>query len=354
MLKWDLHPARDLGHWSSSWDELNRSCSGSALLESRFVSLLLRFFGNDRIRLAIGQRDQVIAAMALIEPGAHGAWSTFQPGQAPLGLWLSTPRLDRDEGAKTLMSVLPWPVLLFGILQQDPGISLRPAQTTHLRTLDHIRTARVRATGSFADYWAARGKNLRHNLKRQRNRLEREGVSLQLDVARKPEEMAEAIADYGRLETAGWKNRSGTAVSADNIQGTFYRALLETYAATGDAFAYRYFYNDRVVACDLCIVGNGVINWLKTTYDESETTSSPAALLRQASFELVFADLRVEMIEFYGPVMDWHTKWADEIRTMYHINVYRWSWLARLHGRKHQATPLDDSGKVQMLSGEAE
>ena len=350
MLTWELHPARDFARWSQAWDELNRSGCGSALLESRFVTLLLRYFGNENIRLAIGRRARVIVAMTLIEPDGRTTWSTFQPAQAPLGLWLAGPDINLDDAVRSLMGTLPWTALLFGICQQDPDIQALPAQTAHLRTLDYIRTARIPAADSFNDYWAARGKNLRHNLKRQRNRLEREGIRLRLDVARKPDEMADLVADYGRLESAGWKNTSGTAISVKNAQGAFYRELLEVFAETGDTFGYRYFYDDRVVACDLCIVGNGVINWLKTTYDETEITSSPAALLRQASFEQVFADSRIRVIEFYGPVMDWHTKWADDIRTMYHVNVYRWSWLARLHGRKHQIKPLDDAGEAIMPS----
>jgi hypothetical protein len=30
-------------------------------------------------------------------------------------------------------------------------------------------------------------------------------------------------------------------------------------------------------------------------------------------------------------VMEWHTRWTDEIRTMYHLNGYRWPVLGRLH-----------------------
>jgi len=29
--------------------------------------------------------------------------------------------------------------------------------------------------------------------------------------------------------------------------------------------------------------------------------------------------------------MEWHTRWTDEIRTMYHLNGYRWPLLGRLH-----------------------
>ncbi|MBK1640661.1 hypothetical protein CKO12_01950 [Chromatium okenii] len=334
MLEWTLLPIQNFEAYRQEWDALNKSYYGSALLESRFVTLLIRHFGTSKVKLAIGRQDQAIVVMTLLEPNVWGTvWSTFQPAQAPLGLWLVTPTLNQETVAQSLMAALPWTVGLLGITQQDPNFVPRPAHTSCLRTLDYIHTARICTTACFTEYWAARGKNLRHNLKRQRNRLEREGIVLRLDVCQQPELIVETINDYGRLESVGWKSVSGTAISAHNQQGAFYTELLKNYAETGDAVVYRYFYGDRVVACDLCITGYGVINWLKTTYDENETTSSPAALLRQESFEQIFSNPLIESIEFYGSVMDWHTKWSDEIRTTYHINVYRWAWLAKLHDR---------------------
>ena len=45
----------------------------------------------------------------------------------------------------------------------------------------------------------------------------------------------------------------------------------------------------------------GVI--LKTTYDESIKTSSPAILIRQDAFQLIFDQQICEHIEFYGKVV---------------------------------------------------
>ncbi|MBK1694985.1 hypothetical protein CKO09_09560 [Chromatium weissei] len=332
MLKWELHSAQDFEKYRSQWDKLNETYYGSALLESRFVALLIRYFGNEKTKLAIARTDATTVVMTLLESNTLGTvLSTFQPAQAPLGLWLMSPALNQTQVIQSLMRAFSKSAVLLGITQQDPNFVSRPKSNSYLNTIDYISTARIQTKGLFSDYWSARGKNLRHNLKRQRNRLEREGIALRLEITCQPEAIAKALLDYGRLESAGWKNLSGTAISASNIQGAFYLELLTTYAKTGDAFIYRYFYNDRVVACDLCIVGNGIINWLKTTYDENETTSSPAALLRLDSFEQIFSNPHIHTIEFYGKVMDWHTKWTDEFRTLYHINVYRWTWLKKLH-----------------------
>jgi hypothetical protein len=50
-------------------------------------------------------------------------------------------------------------------------------------------------------------------------------------------------------------------------------------------------------------------------------------LMRQEAFEQIFADGRFRRIEFYGKVMDWHTKWSDDIRTLFHVTCARWAAL---------------------------
>jgi hypothetical protein len=59
--------------------------------------------------------------------------------------------------------------------------------------------------------------------------------------------------------------------------------------------------------------------------------------MRHEAYTRVFAEEAVERIEFYGRAMDWHRKWTDDIRTMYHVNIYPWPIFKPLHamlGRK--------------------
>ena len=178
--------------------------------------------------------------------------------------------------------------------------------------------------GKSAWLEAARGKNLRHNMKRQRARLEKEGVKTRLEVLTAREDMEQAVTDYGLLESAGWKAAGNTAIAAGNVQGRFYRSMLEAFAAQGKARVYQYRFNERIVAMDLCIVGGGALIILKTTYDEAYKAVSPAFLMREQAFRQLFEKKEVDRIEFYGKVMEWHTRWTDEVRTMYHVNRYRW------------------------------
>lgn len=331
-MSWRIVPARDFVQHAADWEGLLARGPAISLLAADFVAPLIEQFGRASDLLAIWHDKGAIGAMAIVRPTRRGAWATFQPAQAPIGLWLQQPGLDTEKLARSLLGALPGFPLIFALTQMDPMLMPRPGDGPCTRTLDYIDTARVTLAGSFDDYWAGRGKNMRSNLKKQRARLEREGIATRLQVDRDPAAMAQAVADYGRLESSGWKAGKGTAVSADNAQGRYYRAMLEALANRNGASVYRYYFNEQLVAMDLCVEDAGSIVVLKTSYDESVPSNwSPTLLMREEATRALFDGGRFARIEFYGRVMDWHLRWTDEVRTMYHVNYYRWPGLRRLH-----------------------
>lgn len=336
-MSWTVYPARDFARHGADWERLHASGPATSLLALDFVAPLVEQFGRESDLLAVWRKDGVIGAMAIVRPTRRGAWATFQPAQAPLGLWLQQPGLDTEKLARSLLGALPGFPLIVALTQMDPFLMPRPADGACTRTLDYIDTARVTLAGSFDAYWAGRGKNLRGNLKKQRARLEREGIATRLQIDRDPGAMAQAVADYGRLESSGWKAGKGTAVHAGNAQGRYYRAMLEALAGRNAATrisssVYRYYFNEQLVAMDLCVEDADSIVVLKTSYDESVPSNwSPTLLMREEACRALFDAGRFARLEFYGRVMEWHLRWTDEVRTMYHVNYYRWPGLRRLH-----------------------
>ncbi len=323
-MSWQLLSVESFNQYRREWDNLNLSSARSPVLETRFIKPLLNEFGTGAEYLAIFGAKNDPDAIVLLQYGRRGYWETFQPSQAPLGAFMRKKGTDICTLLASLVRVLPGYALGIGITQQDPDIEPRPNKNKNTSTLDYIQTARITIDSNFDQYWAARGKNLRQNLKRQRNRIMREGIETRLETINDPKDVAQAIVDYGNLESSGWKAQFGTAIHADNAQGRCYRAILEDYCISGDGRIYKYWYNNNLVAVDLCITGNDCLVILKTTYDETQKTSSPTLLMRQDSFRELFRRREFKRIEFYGKVMDWHTKWTDEIRLMFHINYYRW------------------------------
>lgn len=340
-MNWTLHPASRFAQYKDTWGAINAAGADSPLLHTDFIEPLLQHFAAGGELLAICGDIANARAMALLTSRKPGIWETFQPSQAPLAAWVCTPSLSWEVDLPNLLRTLPGLPLILGITQQDPDILPRPLDTGSIRTLDYIQTARITTRGSFEEYWAARGKNLRHNMKRQRNRLEKEGIATRLESLTHPDEIRRAIQNYGDLESAGWKSQTGTAIHPENAQGRYYTEMLERFARRGEARIYQYWYDEQLAAMDLCIERNGALIILKTTYDERQTTSSPAFLMRQEVFKQVFDAAKIRRIEFYGKLMDWHTKWSDEIRTMYHVNCYRWPFLPRLLHRSR--TPAASS-----------
>ena len=339
-MSWNLYPIKEFENLQEHWQALNLEEMSSPLLDKDFVGPLLREFGSSKEILACYSHQGTVLAMTVLTPVHRGTWQTFQPSQAPLGFWIQRTGLDHASLLADLIRKLPGFPLVLGITQQDPQLLPRPEDNGTIKTLDHLRTARIRLQGSFEDYWNSRGKNLRQNMRKQRSKLENSGVDVRLQLITAPEEVADALSDYGRLEMSGWKGKEGTAVHPDNAQGRFYKSMLEAFCARGAGRIYRYWYNDRIAAMNLCIEGRNSLIVLKTAYDENiKDGSSPAFLLRQEQSKRLFDEGRHESLEFYGKLMEWHLKWTDDVRTIYHINKYRFSLLSRLHSAMKKPAP---------------
>lgn len=340
-MSWTIAPAAQFPTYAARWNVLHAEHSRSPLLHLDFVEPLLTEFGTGKEIIACYQRNGRTVAMAIMGQGRMGAWETFQPSQAPVGMWMHSPAEDIASLLRELMNALPGFPLVVSITQCDPALAPRPRDHGSLRTLAYVDTAKITVSGEFADFWNARGKNLRANLKKQRSRLLREGIHHRLQESREPEDIADGIMDYGQLESAGWKANGGTAIHPDNAQGRFYQSMLARFCRRGRGSIIRYWFNEKLVAMDLRIEGDECLIFLKTTYDEEVPSHfSPALLMREETCQKLFEEKKFKTLEFYGKAMEWQLKWTNELRPMYHVNNYRWTTLLQLHSKikKHVAS----------------
>ena len=343
-MTWATFPIECFSAHADRWDALQRANVGIPFLESVFLQPLLAEFGTGAELLAMESDGSTLRAACILGKTRNGFWQTFLPSQLPLGPWISRPGANLPALAHSLIRALPGFAIGVGITQVDPILQIRPADQPELSTMDYSETAWVDVDEPFDAYWEKRGKNLKSNTRKQRSKLEAEGTVPTVDCVRDPSQVAAAMDDYGALESSGWKGKDGTAVNPANAQGRFYRQMLENFCAQGRGRIYRYRFDDKVVAMDLCIEHNDRIVILKTAYDESYKSVSPSTLMRQDQFQQLFADGTLRRIEFYGKIMEWHTRWTDNSRTLYHATVYRWPVLKFMHqqirkSRQKQAKP---------------
>jgi CelD/BcsL family acetyltransferase involved in cellulose biosynthesis len=324
MYHWEIHEPAALPEHLSCWRELHARYDASPLLHPDFLEAALSAFGNGRQKLAVCRVAGSAVAAAVLEQPDPIRYATFQPSQGPIGYWLQDPSASTSELLVSLTRQMrPW-ILSTAITQQDPDLLKRPNDTSSIATTDYIDTARVAVSVPWDDYWKQRGANLRHNMKRAKSRLKSANLEALLHVVTSPSEMAEAVRTYGDIESRSWKAEHGTAVSIGNAQGAFYADMLSRFALSGRARCYQLLIGDRVAATDLCILGSDQIIILKTTFDSEFKDYSPAFLMRELAFERLFAEGWCRKIEFYGRLMDWHLRWTDNVRRMYHVTHFRY------------------------------
>lgn len=328
------------------WDRLNAARLDLPFLSAYALKAALACLGNGKELLVVARRGETVVAMFLMQAEGALRWRTFQPSQMPLGAWVAEPGLALEALAADLMARGLPPCLVLSLTQIDPLASPRAADDARRRHDDYIATAWVDIVGSFSDYWEARGKNLRQNMRKQRNKLAADGIATRMQVMRDAADVAPALQRYGVLECSGWKAEQGTAIHPDNEQGRFYRSLLEEAAVRGELRIYEYLFDDKTVAMNLGLLRGGQLIVLKTAYDASIKSLSPAFLLREEELQRFFAEGEIRRLEYYGKVMDWHTKFTETQRVLHHLTLYRWAWLKRLAERRAaqrqpepQATP---------------
>ena len=323
---------------SLAWDRLNTATGDLPFLCADAVATALEVFGNGTERLFVGTRGGEVAAMLVLTPQGPLRWSLFQPSQLPLGPVVVAQGVSLTQIGRSLLRSALRRCLVLSLTQLDPHITAREQDGLAIRHADYIDTGWIDVEGGFDQYWAQRGKNLRQNMRKQRNKLAAENVRTQMRVWREPEHMAPAVGRYGLLESSGWKSNDGTAIHPDNAQGRLYTRWLESAARRGEAVVYEYLFDDRTVAMNLCLQRSGLLVVLKTTYDESIKQFSPAFLLREEELQSLFGGSDVKRIEYYGKLMDWHTKLTDKKRMLHHLTLYRWAWLKRLAESRPQKT----------------
>ena len=329
-MSWTLVPARELVARSAAWDYCALQCNAVPFFRSAFLLSLLTEFSTAHELVALYGDPERPESVAIVQPGGAGRWQTFQPSQLPLGAWVSAVDTDLVERAGALLCSLPGLALSLGVTQLDPALCPRPPVHRLLRLQPYVDTSFVEVVGSFDDYWNSRGKNLRQNTRKLRRRLCADGVTVRLDCVRDSAGLTLALAQFAALEEAGWKAQTGTSVGVSDPQGCFYRSMLMEFCRTGNGRVYRYWIGDRVAAMDLCIDSGSLVVILKTAYDETLGHLSPAVLMREELFRSWWLEGRFQRIEFYGRTMEWHTRWTDSQRSLYHATIFRLSGLREL------------------------
>jgi CelD/BcsL family acetyltransferase involved in cellulose biosynthesis len=118
----------------------------------------------------------------------------------------------------------------------------------------------------------------RKKLRQHRNRLSRRGA-LRSTCACDPASITDAVEQFLRLEVAGWKGKTGTALLCNACDAAFTRAAMLALAREGCASIHALYLDGKPLSMQIVLrCGGAAFTW-KTTYDENFRDFSPGMLL---------------------------------------------------------------------------
>ncbi len=326
-MGWEIHNAKEtFPKVADDWDRLNAKLYGShPFYDSRFIGPLLTHFADGKELLCVHRSRSETDGALILRPGSMGRWVSFRPSQTQATAIL----LDDARLVESLFKMLPgfpWTIELHAVdPRYSPDMShLVLPQTAH----PQAHTVGIDAQVSFAAYWEHRSKNLRANVRRYLNRARNESKEPVLTKITDPSAMDEGLARYGQLESEGWKSQEGTAISRANLQGKFYKELLEAFASSGQAAVYELYLAGELAASRLVISNDQMIVILKTTYDEKLARYSPGWILLHLLIEDHMRNSPSKIIEFYTNASPEQKEWSTFDCTIQNFQIFRNEYVA--------------------------
>jgi len=154
-------------HAIAELGSLNAAHGDLPFLAGDAIVSALNILGDGQERLLVAYEGSNVVAMFLLCRHGMFRWQTFQPSQVPLAPGCGGPYPLPDIARSLLRGPLGL-CLGLSITQIDPRIAPRTGDTSDSQSIDYIETGWIDLHGSFDEYWSARGKNLRQNMRKQR------------------------------------------------------------------------------------------------------------------------------------------------------------------------------------------
>lgn len=153
-------------------------------------------------------------------------------------------------------------------------------------------------------------------------RLARRGGEVRSEVlSPTPASLGPLLEEAFRVEAAGWKGRSGTAVARDDRRAPFYRLFAEAACRKGILRVCFLRVGGKAAAMQLAVESGGSFWLLKIGYDEAFRRCSPGTLLTHDTIRHA-AERGLTGYEFLGVVEPWTTTWTREIRSCVSVRAY--------------------------------
>jgi hypothetical protein len=286
-------------------------------------------------------------AVVAIIPLRRGRWFA---GVVPLRAWTSPthhhvvlndfpllPGIPSGEVLRALIRNLASANLPGWDILRLTGVLAGGNTATGLQEIAAPRTLLVRSSGSMhfdcQDYTAVMdraGGHFRRNLKRQRRKLEQRG-SVSTHFERDPAKLEQALSEFLRLESSGWKGDVGkaSAIALHPRLLAFYRSLVAQYGPGGHCQINLLSLDGVPIAAQFCLRAGATLNILKIAYDENFAAEAPGNQLLDGLLQECCADPAITRLSLVtGPA--WGQRWAPVEQDVWTITLANTSLRGRL------------------------
>lgn len=322
----------DLEALGPDWDRLAGNDSSPLLRHAWFMACAeSRPAGQELHVVTVWQEGRLQAAAPLVAVRRRGSLRLELLGASvlhePSGLLYA----DRDalrylcghlaDGSRTLaLARLTDSAVVADALRQSqpwPGKTvLRPASGAPY----------VAINGSWEDYHASLSARRRYDLRRARRRLEERGKP-HIEIVRPSEESLEPLLETAfRVESSGWKGRSGTALLHNPAVRRFFHRYCRRACQAGELrLAFMRLGGDVPIAMQVGLESAGRYWVLKIGYDEAWAHASPGMQLTAHTIRYAF-ESGCRSYEFLGTEEPWIWVWTRTAHPCSTLVRYPLSW----------------------------
>jgi Acetyltransferase (GNAT) domain len=221
----------------------------------------------------------------------------------------------RASGAHGIeLGLLPERSRTLGVIEELGAIRKWTVSMEHAE-----RNPVIDVSGTWEDYLRACSGKFKKVMNAQERQLAELGIVTFGDVNRDPD-WEEWFERGLSLEASGWKGRNGSAILQRPNEARFYRRIARAAAEKGCLRLFFLSLGDRVIAFHLMLAEDGVLFWLKTTYDEGLSRYSPGSLLLRRSLKECFDDPSVRAVVVSGGP-DWTFRWPSRIERLVRVRM---------------------------------
>ena len=265
---------------------------------------------------------QPVALVSLVRKEPFSTYRQFQTFE-PVGFCYRD--ADALQGLTDLMAARGMPVFLERI--PDDPILIRALKKSYRgRALMIVKESDscpyIDIEGGADQMIASLSARLRSDLRRAARKADGQGgAACFIHAPTAPEEVDVLWEKALAVEAAGWKGRSGSALSLDRQYGSFLYGFARRACTRGMLRINFLEIGGQAAATEIALVGGNRYWLLKIGYDEHFAKCSPGMLLMEQTLRYA-ADLGLQSYEFMGSAADWTRRWTEKERGTYSVRTY--------------------------------